>query len=176
MTSTSSKSAPHPRTTIGNQQRLAQRYLVLADSMPQLVWATDAAGSHFYFNERWYEYTGLTEEQSMGFGFTNALHPDDISRSLARWQLACETGEPYEIEYRFRRHDGVYHWFIGRAMPVYDEQGTIVEWVGTCTDIDEQKRSSEMLQFQAEASTVLSETPDYQEALRKLVHMAVPSL
>ena len=176
MTSTPSKSMPHSQITVGNEQRLVQRYLALADSMPQLVWATDAEGSHFYFNERWYEYTGLTEEQSMGFGFTNALHPDDTTRTLARWQAACESGQPYEIEYRFRRHDGVYHWFIGRAMPVCDEQGTVIEWVGTCTDIDEQKRSNEMLQFQAEVSTILSETPDYQEALRKLVHKAVPSL
>lgn len=123
-----------------------RRYRALADAMPQMVWATDANGWHFYYNRRWYEYTGLTEAQSLGFGFADALHPDDRERTLARWEQAWREGASYEIEYRFRRHDGAYHWFIGRAMPIYDRDGAIVEWAGTCTDIDEQKRASEMLQ------------------------------
>ncbi|NJM05893.1 PAS domain S-box protein [Candidatus Gracilibacteria bacterium] len=121
------------------------RYRALFDSMPQLVWATNQDGWHTYYNRRWYEFTGLSETESLGFGFANALHPDDKERTLTRWHKAWHDGESYEIEYRFRRHDGVYEWFIGRAMPVVAEDGRIVEWIGTCTNIDEQKRISEAL-------------------------------
>jgi PAS domain S-box-containing protein len=122
------------------------RYRALADAMPQLVWATDENGSHFYYNRRWYEYTGLSEEESLGFGFTNALHPDDKERTLAAWERAWRAGEGYEIEYRFySRPLGVYRWFLGRAEPVRDEGGGVTQWVGTCTDIEEQKQMEELL-------------------------------
>jgi PAS domain S-box-containing protein len=153
-----------------------QRYRTLADSMPQMVWATDANGSHFYYNRRWYEFTGLSETDSLGFGFANALHPDDKERTLERWQRAWRDGESYEIEYRFRRYDGVYHWFIGRAEPVRDADGQIREWVGTCTDIDEQKRTSEAQTFLAEASKLLANTLDYEETLAQVAHLAVPHI
>jgi PAS domain S-box-containing protein len=127
------------------------RYRALFDSMPQLVWATNQDGWHTYYNRRWYEFTGLSEEESLGFGFATALHPDDREHTLQRWRRAWHDGESYEIEYRFRRYDGIYEWFIGRAMPVFDEEGRIVEWIGTCTNIHEQKRvSEEMSNFIAE--------------------------
>ncbi len=117
-----------------------QRYHYLADAMPQLVWATDENGSHTYYNRRWFEFTGLSEEESMGFGFANALHPDDKERTLARWQRAWRDGEAYDIEYRFySRPQKIYRWFLGRATPVRDDAGKITQWVGTCTDIEEQK-------------------------------------
>lgn len=116
-------------------------YRALTDAMPQLVWVTDAAGAHLYFNRRWYEYTGLSEEESTGFGFADALHPEDRERTLALWQRAWGAGEPYEVEYRFfSRPQQTYRWFLGRARPVRDEQGRITRWVGTCTDIEDQKR------------------------------------
>jgi PAS domain S-box-containing protein len=153
-----------------------QRYRALADSMPQLVWATDADGRHFYFNRRWYEYTGMTEAESLGFGFADALHPDDRQRTLDRWARAWRDGEGYEIEYRFRRHDGSYHWFIGRASPVCDASGRVVEWVGTCTDIDEQKRASEVGRFLGEASDVLASSLDYEETLAHVARLVVPHI
>jgi PAS domain S-box-containing protein len=113
----------------------------LADAMPQLIWVTDAGGAHIYFNQRWYEYTGLSEEESMGFGFANALHPEDKERTLERWQSAWRDGEAYEIEYRFySRPRSEYRWFLGRATPSRNDSGQITQWVGTCTDIEEQKR------------------------------------
>lgn len=123
-----------------------QRYSYLTDAMPQLVWATDAKGSHFFYNQRWYEFTGLTEEESLGFGFANALHPEDKERTLLRWQRAWRDGESYEIEYRFySRPQEQYRWFLGRAVPVRNDSGEIIQWVGTCTDIEEQKRMEEQL-------------------------------
>jgi PAS domain S-box-containing protein len=122
------------------------RYRALTDAMPQLVWATDETGSHLFYNRRWYEYTGLSEEESLGFGFTNALHPDDRERTLAAWERAWRAGEGYEIEYRFySRTLGAYRWFLGRAEPVRDEAGRVTQWVGTCTDIEEQKQMEELL-------------------------------
>jgi PAS domain S-box-containing protein len=122
------------------------RYRALTDAMPQLVWATDERGSHFYFNQRWYEYTGLTEEESLGFGFTNALHPEDKERTLRSWERAWRAGEGYDIEYRFySRPQAQYRWFLGRATPVRDESGRVTQWVGTCTDIEDQKQMEETL-------------------------------
>lgn len=118
-----------------------ERYRALTDAMPQLVWATDKDGSHFYYNQQWYDFTGLSVEESMGFGFTNALHPEDKERTLKRWEQAWRAGQGYEIEYRFySRPQGEYRWFLGRATPVRDAKGIVTQWVGTCTDINEQKR------------------------------------
>lgn len=166
------------------EQQLAQsdhahserRYHALTDAIPQLVWATDADGSHIYFNQRWYDYTGLSEADSLGFGFINALHPDDKARTLERWERAWRNRESYEIEYRFRRHDGAYHWFIGRAMPVYGPARRVIEWVGTCTEIDEQRRSRQALSFLAEASALLATSLDYEETLARLARIAVPEI
>ncbi|MBC8134270.1 MAG: SpoIIE family protein phosphatase [Fibrella sp.] len=127
--------------------RSEARFRVQADAMPQMVWATDSKGNHLYYNRRWYEYTGQTVEESMGFGFARALHPDDHDRTLNRWRRAYEDNEDYDIEYRFRRHDGTYRWFVGRAEPVRDpETGLVTMWAGTCTDIDELKRAQDALE------------------------------
>jgi diguanylate cyclase (GGDEF)-like protein/PAS domain S-box-containing protein len=123
-----------------------RRYRTLTDAMPQMVWLTDANGYHLYYNQRWYEYTGLSEQESLGFGFTNALHPDDLDRTLKLWERAWRYGERYEIEYRFySRTLGEHRWFLGRAYPVHDSDGNIVEWVGTCTDIEHQKETERQL-------------------------------
>jgi PAS domain S-box-containing protein len=115
----------------------------LADAMPQIIWVTRPDGYHEHYNRKWYEYIGLDYEHSKGNQWANPLHPDDQERSRQRWEQALQTGEPYEIEYRFRRHDGVYHWFLGRALPVRDSNGQIVRWYGTCTDIEDMKRLQE---------------------------------
>jgi PAS domain S-box-containing protein len=120
-----------------------ERYRLLADMIPQNIWTTDAQGRHTYFSRRWYEYSGSAPEQSHGEGWLAFIHPDDKERTLARWHHSLRTGEPYEIEYRFRDAEGVYHWFLGKAMPLRNESGEIVEWFGTATDISERKRLDE---------------------------------
>lgn len=115
---------------------------VLADMMPQLVWSARPDGIPDYFNRRWYDYTGQTPEQSAGAEWADVLHPDDVSRSITRWEEAFQSGEMYEIEYRIRRaSDGAYRWFLARAEPIRDAEGRITRWFGTCTDIDDQKRA-----------------------------------
>lgn len=120
-------------------QRSERRFQTIADAMPQLVWSTLPDGYHDYFNQRWYEFTGMTPGSTMGGIWNDLLHPDDKDRSARRWQHSLETGEPYEIEYRFKAADGSYRWFIGRAMPIRDREGRIERWFGTCTDIHDKK-------------------------------------
>jgi PAS domain S-box-containing protein len=124
-----------------------QRYSFLADSVPQIIWTGRPDGSLDYYNKAWFDYTGLTLEQTKDWGWGAVLHPDDLQPCLERWTRSFTTGENYEIEYRFKRaSDGVYRWHLGRALAMRDEQDRIVQWVGTCTDIDDAKRSKERLQ------------------------------
>jgi PAS domain S-box-containing protein len=112
----------------------------LADAMPQMVWSTQPDGAHDYYNAQWYAFTGVPVGSTDGEGWNGMFHPDDQDRAWERWRHSLETGEPYEIEYRLRHHSGEYRWTLGRALPVRDEGGNIVRWVGTCTDIHDQKQ------------------------------------
>ncbi len=116
-------------------------FRTLADTMPQMVWATQPDGFHDYYNARWYEFTGVPVGSTDGEGWNGMFHPEDQDRAWARWRHSLETGEPYEIEYRLRRADGVYRWTLGRALPVRDKDGRIIRWFGTCTDIDDLKQA-----------------------------------
>jgi PAS domain S-box-containing protein len=118
-------------------------FRMLAEAMPQMVWITRPDGWHIHFNQQWMDYTGLSLEESLGFGWNPPFHPDDRHRAAKIWQQATQSGEPYEIEYRLRRADGVYRWMLGRALPMRDATGTIVKWFGTCTDIHDLKKAEE---------------------------------
>jgi two-component system CheB/CheR fusion protein len=115
------------------------RFRTLSDAVPQLVWTNNAAGEADYFNYRWYEYSGLTYEQSYGLGWQVMVHPDDAPTSIARWEQAQAKGEVFDTEYRLRRADGTYRWHIGRNVPLLNEQGQVLSWFGTATDIQELK-------------------------------------
>ena len=123
----------------------------LVEALPQIVWITRPDGWHEHFNRQWTEFTGLTLEESLGHGWNPPFHPEDRDLAWERWSEATTTGEPYEIEYRLRRHDGEYHWMLGRALPLRDQDGQIVKWFGTCTDIQELKTA------QAQAAELLVE-------------------
>lgn len=119
------------------------QFAVLTDAMPQMVWSTLPDGYHDYYNARWYEFTGVPRGSTDGEGWAGMFHPDDQPRAWARWRHSLETGEPYEVEYRLRHASGEYRWTLGRALPVRDEAGQIVRWIGTCTDIDGAKRDAD---------------------------------
>jgi len=116
-----------------------QKFRILADTMPQMVWSTLPDGHHDYYNARWYEFTGVPEGSTDGEGWNGMFHPDDQDGAWERWRHSLRTGEPYEIEYRLRAADGGYRWTLGRALPIRDAEGRITRWFGTCTDIHEQK-------------------------------------
>ncbi|WP_245524096.1 PAS domain-containing protein [Methylobacterium nonmethylotrophicum] len=124
----------------------ALKFRAIAESMPQMVWSTLPDGYHDYYNPRWYEFTGMPEGSTDGEGWNAIFHPGEQQEAWRRWRRSLATGEPYEIEYRLRRHDGVYRWVLGRAVPIRDpETGAIERWFGTCTDIDDQVRARETL-------------------------------
>ena len=121
-----------------------QRFRQLADAMPQIVWSARPDGYLDHSNQRWYEFTGFERGSGGDESWKPILHPDDVDRCLGQWYSAVRTGQPYQIEYRFKdRRTGTYRWFLGRALPVRDEGGRIVRWFGTCTDIDDHKRAAE---------------------------------
>ena len=128
-----------------------QRYRFLADTMPQIVWTARPDGGVDYFNQPWYDYTGMTFEQTKDWGFMSVLHPDDLNSCVEQWTKALQRGESYETEYRFKRAaDETYRWHLVRALPMRQDS-EIVQWVGTFTDIDDQKQAeSELFRAHAE--------------------------
>lgn len=159
------------------EQAAQQYYRLLTEAIPQMVWTARPDGYLDYYNQRWFEYTGLSEEESLtAQGWQMALHPDDVDKCVNSWDRAVRTGESHQVECRFKRADGVYRWHLGRALPMRDKDRRVVKWFGTCTDIDDRKRGEEAAQFLAEASTVLAASLDYETTLESLASLAVPFL
>lgn len=117
----------------------AERFRVICDSMPQLVWTTDPVGSLDFFNTRWTEFTGMTLAESLGvYNWTKCFHPDDMIETRNRWEHSLRTGDPYSVEYRCQTKEGEWRWLLGRAMPLRNPTtGKIEKWFGTCTDVHE---------------------------------------
>ena len=119
------------------------KFSVLTDAMPQMVWSTRTDGYHDYYNAQWYAFTGVSQGFVDGKEWAGLFHEEDRPRAWERWRHSLATGDPYEVEYRLRQHDGDYRWVLGRALPVRNEKNEIVRWIGTCTDIHEAKISAE---------------------------------
>jgi formate hydrogenlyase transcriptional activator len=115
------------------------------DAIPTLAWCNLPHGPNEFLNKRWHEYTGLSHEQSNGWGWQAAFHPEDVSPLMEKWRELLASGEAGEMEARLRRHDGVYRWFLIRVEPFRDERGQLVRWYGTSTDIDALKQTQEKL-------------------------------
>ncbi|MDQ3279640.1 MAG: PAS domain S-box protein [Bacteroidota bacterium] len=118
----------------------------LADAMPVIVWTGDIDGRINYLNKQWYEFTGLTEEESVDFGWTTVLHPQDVASCLTAWKNAREKETLYEINLRYRTKTGAYRWVLARSVPIKNEEGLVIAWYGTSTDIHEQITLSESLE------------------------------
>jgi PAS domain S-box-containing protein len=131
------------------QEREA-RFRNLADAMPQIVWSAGPDGTLNYYNRRWYEYINLPQSAGDEAVWDKYVHPDDLPRAAAEWSNCVASGNYYNIEFRVRNCDGVYRWFLVRALPARDDSGTITHWFGTCTDIEDRRR------FEAEREQLLS--------------------
>jgi PAS domain S-box-containing protein len=127
-----------------------ERFRALAEAVPAIVWTAAPDGTITFANEQWFHYCGLTPEQNARHWPELVLHPDDRQRCLTAWNQALAQGSRYEIEVRNRRHDGVYRWFLTRAVPVRDSAGRITAWYGTSTDIHDRKQAEEQLQHKTE--------------------------
>jgi PAS domain S-box-containing protein len=122
-----------------------QRFRDLAESLPLLVWESNPLGRRIYNNERFIEYAGSQAENLLGDSWQRLVHAEDLPRTLDHWFRCMQTGEPYLNEYRLRRHDGAYRYFLARAVPVRNKDGHIERWLGSATDIHDQKLAEEAL-------------------------------
>lgn len=121
------------------------KFKTITEAMPQIVWSTLPDGYHDYYNDRWYEFTGVPYGSTDGEGWNEIFHPEDQEKAWKIWKHSLETGEPYKIEYRLRFRDGSYRWVLGRALPIRNQKGEITRWMGTCTDIHEIKEHENAL-------------------------------
>ena len=121
------------------------RFRTMADNIAQFAWTADPTGWIFWYNQRWYEYTGTTFEEMQGWGWEKVHHPDHVDRVLKKWKQAHITGEPWEDTFPLRGLDGTYRWFLSRALPVRDAEGRIMRWFGTNTDITELREAQASL-------------------------------
>lgn len=151
-------------------QESNKRIQFLAETIPQIVWSANPDGSVDYFNQRWYEYTRMTETEALGLGWGPSIHPDDLQYSTESWLHSMRTGEKYEIELRLRNiYTDEYRWFLTRALPMRNDAGEIVKWFGTATDIhdfkllhQQLKESNKQFRFLAKSipQMVWTTTPD----------------
>ncbi len=116
-----------------------QRFRLLSETLPSLVYMTDAGGRTLYVNPQYSEYSGLPFEELTEFGWSLIVHPDDVAVCLSQWNDCVRSGQSCEVEYRLRRHDGVYRWFLDRSVAVRNADGVITAWIGSSTDIEERK-------------------------------------
>jgi PAS domain S-box-containing protein len=121
------------------------KFRTIADAMPQMVWSALPDGYHDYYNQQWYDFTGVPVNSTDGKGWNDMFHPDDQAGAWKLWRHSLATGDTYEVRYRLRHHSGQYRWTLGRALPVRDDAGAIIRWMGTCTDIHDQKLAEEKL-------------------------------
>lgn len=122
-----------------------QRFRVLAESLPSLIFVTEQNGENSYCNGRFLDYVGHTVEDIPRIRWEAMIHPEDLPAMTEMWRHCMETGEAFLKEHRLRRHDGVYRWFLSRAMPVRDETGKVVRWFGSSTEVHEQKLAEQAL-------------------------------
>jgi PAS domain S-box-containing protein len=132
----------------------------MADHAPVMMWVTDAKGFCTYLNRRWYEFTGQSPEEAEGFGWLEATHPDDKARSEAIFLQANAAQESFRIEYRLRRHDGVYRWSIDAASPRFGDDGTFLGYIGSVIDIDERREVEDALRVSEERYRTLFQNID----------------
>ena len=141
----------------------------VAEAMPQMVWTSRADGFLDYYNDRWYEYTGMPRDVGGDKSWKSIIHPEDLQKTLDVWYESVRSGKSYEIEYRMLEHKtGQYRWHLGRALPVTESTGRIVRWIGTCTDIDDQKLAAESCRrSEAQFRTLADSIPQLAWVARK---------
>jgi PAS domain S-box-containing protein len=125
----------------------------VAETIPQIVWTATPGAGFDYCNHRWYELTGLSAEQTMGTGWQDAFHPDDLPVALANWEKGHRDGTPIDAEYRLRTREGSYRWHLIRATPLLDGNRNVIRRFGTCTDMQNQMHAQEVLEEQIKQHT-----------------------
>ncbi len=125
------------------QEESDRRFRILADAMPQKMWTADANGNVNYLNQQWLDYTQKSFNELKDLNWEKIIHPDDWNNNKQIWQNSIATGEDFQLEHRFLRHDGIYHWHLSRGLAQKDLDGKVMIWIGTHTDIDEQVKKEQ---------------------------------
>lgn len=120
-----------------------EHFKFLADTIPVIVWTATTDGNYDYYNRQWYNYTGLSFEESKGKGWQSVIHPEDLPETIVEWQTSIREGVPFKREDRKRSKGGLYRWHLAHALPFKDTDGKILAWFGVCTDIEDQKKDME---------------------------------
>ncbi len=150
------------------QVEIDKTFRMLTDAMPQKMWTADKNGNVNYFNQQWFDYTHKKFSELKGVGWEKIIHRDDWAHNKLTWKNSIETGNDFQLEHRFLCHDGTYRWHLSRGHAQKDENGKTVVWIGTHTDIDEQKLSEEKIRIAEEFSrTILQSSPDCVKVLDK---------
>lgn len=121
-----------------------EHFKLLANNIPQMTWTNLPGGEVDFYNQRWFDYTGRRYGETAGWGWQQVVHPDDLQKTLDAYLVSLKTGKVFELEGRFRRWDNTYRWHLSRAVPLRDDTGEIIFWVGTATDIEEQKKQLDL--------------------------------
>jgi len=188
---------PMPAETVPTGPHLtASEYRLLVEHSPVLIWRADVNKKCDYFNQVWLEFTGRTLEQELGDGWAEGVHPDDLDRCFKIYVSSFDQRQPFEMEYRLKRHDGAYRWIFDRGVPYWDDHDEFLGYIGSCIDVTERReaeqqklelaaehaafgalRQSEARErFHAQVSQVMSAHLDYQTSLSALVELMVPVL
>lgn len=154
-------------------------FRTLADSVPQMAWMAEADGHVFWYNQRWYQFTGTTEEQMLGWGWESVHDPNALSQVVKKWTAAINAGERFEMVFPLRGKDGGYRDFLTLAVPLRDSRGNVVRWFGTNTDITDQRRAEEALRESEKlaatgrlAASIAHEINNPLEAVANLLYLA----
>ena len=123
-----------------------KQFSALANNIQNLAWIADGEGWIYWYNQRWYDYTGTTQEEMKGWGWQKVHHPEQLPIVIERWQQSLYTGEPFEMTFPIRGADNKFRSFLTRAEPMHDAEGKVIRWIGTNTDIEKQKNFSEQLE------------------------------
>jgi PAS domain S-box-containing protein len=146
----------------------------IADAVPQMMWSARPDGWIDWYNARWYEYTGQTPDEAAGWGWQAVHHPDDLPGVMRAWPASIASGEPFEMEFRLRRADGAFRWFLTRAMPVRNADGAVVRWYGSNTDIDAEYGARARERFFSRLGAELSGALSLEQTLRVVTRSVVP--
>lgn len=152
-----------------------QQFRRFADEMPQMMWAADAEGCLTWYNQRWYEYTAQSVEESLAEGWGLVLHPQDVGPVADRWNACVRSGETFEVELQIRGRDGSFRWFLTRARPLRDQSGRVRAWIGTSTDVDDARRAERTLAVFARVGEMLSESLGLEATLDAVLQVIVPA-
>ena len=158
---------------LGERERL---FRTLADTAPVMIWRTDESQAATYFNDRWLAFRGRSFQEERGNGWREGVHPDDREFCLRVFDDANERRQPFQMEYRLRRHDGGYRWILNHGAPVIESGDRFTGFIGSCIDIDERRRLEDQVRFLAEASPILTSSLDYEVTLQSVARMMVPKL